>query len=104
VRTFDAGIVFGPEEYSFSLENGAVQLAQWFDDTRRHRYEDSLMVTESGPLVAYILSSIGNIESVLIGRRRQELTAFVEELLATHGAIHITKDSGLFEACRATGP
>lgn len=104
VRMFDSSIVFGPEEYSFSLENGAGQLAQWFDETRRHRYEDSLMVTEPGPLIAYILSSIGNIESVLVGRRRQELTAFVEEVLATNGAIHITKDSGLFEACRATGP
>jgi SAM-dependent methyltransferase len=103
MRGFDPSVAFGAERYSFSLENGAGQLAPWFDEMQLYRYEDSLMVTEAGPLIAYILSSIGSAESVLVGERLDELTTLVEEELATHSAIHITKDSGLFVAHRGIG-
>lgn len=42
---------------SFSLENGAEQLVPWFDEVEIRRFDDSLVVTEVEPLVAYILSS-----------------------------------------------
>jgi ubiquinone/menaquinone biosynthesis C-methylase UbiE len=97
---FDPNVAFGAEGYSFSLENGAGLLAPWFDQIQVHRYEDSLLVTEAGPLLAYVLSSIGNAESLLVGERLEELTDMVEEKLARHGAMHITKESGLFVARR----
>jgi SAM-dependent methyltransferase len=103
MREFDPSVAFGPEGYSFSLENGAGQLAPWFENTQRYRYEDSLMVTEAGPLIAYIISSIGNAGRVFVGERLDELTAMMEEKLTVHGAIHITKDSGLFVARRGMG-
>ncbi len=103
MRGFDPSAAFRPVRYSFSLENGAGQLALWFEEVRLYRYEDALMVTDAAPLLAYVLSSIGDAESVLVGERLDELTAFVEEKLARHGAIHITKDSGLFVAHTRTG-
>jgi SAM-dependent methyltransferase len=98
VRVFDPGIDFGPEEYSFGLENGAAQLEQWFEDVELYRYEDSLVVTEADPLVAYVLSCFCNTDTLLAGGRSGGFAAFVERQLATSGAIHITKDVGLFVA------
>jgi hypothetical protein len=95
-RTFDRGITSASGEYSFGLENGAAQLGEWFEDTRLYRYEDSLVVTEADPLVAYVLSSVGNTGSRLVDGRSGEFAAFVERQLASRGAIHITKDVGLF--------
>jgi SAM-dependent methyltransferase len=87
---------------AFALENGLDQCAQWFSGVTLCRYEDALVVTEAAPLVAYILSSIR--WPTLIGGKTLELTQFVEQELALHGAIHVTKDSGLFAAFRDNAP
>jgi SAM-dependent methyltransferase len=97
-RAFDRGITFASGEYSFGLENGAAQLGEWFEDTRLYRYEDSLVVTEADPLVAYVLSSVGSAGRLLMDGRSAEFAAFVERQLASRGAIRITKDVGLFVA------
>ena len=97
VRRFDPQIVFGiGDEASFTLENGAQQLAPYFSNAVLHRYEDALIVTEAEPLIAYVLS--GRVGASLEGDRVAEFAAFVQCELAQHGTIHITKDSGLFEA------
>ena len=80
---------------SFLLENGLDQLSEWFPSVTLHRYEDDLVITEAKPLVAYVLSSAA--KSVLTGRKL-EFIEFVEQELALHDAIYVTKDSGLFEA------
>jgi len=103
VRGFDSSIAFGLDEYSLSLENGVLQLAEWFEETELRRYEDSLDVTEADPLVAYILSSIGDAQDVLVGERLLELSELIRRELVTHGTIHITKDVGLFEALSGAG-
>jgi ubiquinone/menaquinone biosynthesis C-methylase UbiE len=84
---------------SFVLENGLDQLSEWFSSVTLHRYEDDLVITEARPLVAYVLS--GAAESVLTGKEL-EFVEFVEQELALHGAIYVTKDSGMFEALRET--
>jgi len=81
---------------SFRLENGAEQLAPYFAEVALHRYEDALIVTEAEPLVAFIASE--DPHGRVSGDRRAEFTRFVERELAEHGAMHITKDAGLFEA------
>src|SRR5258706_8894120 len=90
----------GPRDYSFSLqfglENGGDQISQWFNKVTLHRYEDGLVVTEAGPLIAYVLSTSSG--TAIIGDRIPEVTHFLEDELAAHGAIHITKDTGMFEA------
>jgi SAM-dependent methyltransferase len=79
----------------FGLENGREQLARVFAEVTLHRYEDGLLVTEVEPLVAYVLSSR---RSALIEKDPRPLTRLVERKMASEGAIHITKASGLFEA------
>lgn len=83
-------------EYGFTLENGAAQLAPYFAAVTLHRYDDALVVTEAQPLIAAILSM--RLAADFDSRARADLTRRVEHAIATHGAIHITKDGGLFEA------
>jgi hypothetical protein len=85
---------------SFTLENGAQELAQWFSGVTLHRYEDNLIVTEAGPLIAYVMSMV-EAKSVLTDDRLTEFVTYVEEQIVTHGAICIFKDSGMFEAFRS---
>ncbi len=81
----------------FTLEDGQEQLAPWFSRITLRRYEDNLVITESELLVAYILSMM-DIESVFVKDELAKLVEYVEQEIVAHGAIHITKDSGLFEA------
>jgi len=87
-----------PPAESFLLENGREQIAQWFSRITLRRYEDTLVITEAGPLVAYVLSTTA--QSSLVGDRLAEFVQVVKQELALHGAIHVTKDSGIFEALR----
>lgn len=80
---------------AFTLENGAMQLGQHFANIDLRRYEDGLIVTEAEPLAAYICSgAIGD----QIADRRAKLVAFIENEIAKHGAVRITKSSGIFVA------
>jgi ubiquinone/menaquinone biosynthesis C-methylase UbiE len=80
---------------TFRLEGGADELAPFFTHVRLHRYESALVVTEAAPLVAFVASMIG---AKLTDARRIEFTRLVEQRIAADGAIHITKQTGLFEA------
>ena len=81
---------------TFGLENGRAQLAPWFPSIALHRYDDALVVPEAAPLIAYLLSM--RAVSGLDDAERAAIAERVERELAAQGAIHITKDSGLFEA------
>lgn len=81
----------------FTIESGLPQVRRWFSRVTTRRYEDNLVVTETKPLITYILSLV-DAQSIFVGHRLKELVAYVEQEIATHGAIHITKDSGMFEA------
>jgi len=89
-----------PRDNSFSLqfglENGEDQISPWFETVTLYLYEDGLVITEVGPLVAYVLSTSAG--KAAIGDKIPEFTQFLEDELAAHGAIHITKDTGMFEA------
>lgn len=92
VHRFDPSLVLweGRDDTSFLLETGEAQLAPFFPEITLHRYEDSLVVTEAGPLVAYVASKV----SV-----PAEFTSFVEaELERLGGTFRISKHYGLFEA------
>jgi SAM-dependent methyltransferase len=86
----------GPAALSFKLENGGAELSRSFAHVALRQYEDSLVVTEAAPLVAFVLSEDAN--GALLDDRRAEFTRFVEQELKLHGALHITKDSGMFVA------
>jgi hypothetical protein len=87
---------------AFSLENGVELLSRWFSEVELRRYEDELVVTEAGPLVAYVQSMMV-AESVLCGGRVEAFAGFGERELARKGAIRVTKDSGMFAAVRSAG-
>lgn len=102
VNKFDSNAgPFGPrtQPHSFILENGLEQISPWFSRGTVHHYEDALMITETKPLVAYIASGI-TWSGAIGDDRLAEFASFVEQELAQHGAIHVTKASGLFEALR----
>ncbi len=80
---------------TFRLESGAAELAPYFPHVALHRYPSALIVTEAEPLVAFVASMIG---ADLTSVQRAEFTQLVEKRIAADGAIHITKDTGLFEA------
>ena len=80
----------------FKLENGLGQLAPYFANVTMRRFDCDLLVTETAPLVDYILST-----ERIAPERRDELTAFITDALDQHnGALHIHKASGLFIANR----
>jgi ubiquinone/menaquinone biosynthesis C-methylase UbiE len=97
VRQFDPtiGIWLQPGDQIFTIEQAQSELSHFFSRVLLHRYESALIVTEADPLVAYVASMA---DANLTGARRAEFTRVVEERIAADGAIHITKDTGLFEA------
>jgi len=80
----------------FDLEHAGAELAAQFTDVEMRRYDDALRITEAAPLVAYVLST--GIQPNLAGGRAQDFARFIAQELAAHGAIHITKSTGLFLA------
>lgn len=97
VARFDARLSLwgGQTPDSFTLENGADHLRDWFAEVSLTRYEDALIVTEPAPLIDYILS--GTIE--LTAEEQPAFEAFVTaEFQSRGGQFYVTKESGMFEA------
>lgn len=79
----------------FGLENGESILKQYFTSVQRMDYQDSLEITESKPLIDYIMSCHGN-QNEMLGPRLNEFKEYIEELLQKDGKIVVTKQAGLF--------
>ena len=82
----------------FGLENGGGILKKYFSSVSRFDYQDSLEITESKPLIDYIMSCHGN-QNEILGPRLNEFKEYIEELLKNNGKIVVTKQAGLF-VCR----
>lgn len=80
----------------FSLENGRDQLARHFSHVELRPYENALEVTETEPLVAYVLStaSAARMTEEHVARFRR----VAEEEIAARGTVHISIETGLFAA------
>lgn len=85
----------------FGLENGEDILSKYFSNIQRMDYQDSLAITESKPLIDYIMSCHGN-QNEILGPRLNEFKEYIEELLENNGKIVVTKEAGLF-VCRKRG-
>lgn len=81
-------------EIPFNLENGAVELARFFEDVRLLEFEDGLRVTEAEPLVAYVLSMTH--PSRHTPERTTALRDRITGQLAQFGVLEIAKESGMF--------
>lgn len=82
----------------FGLENGESILKKYFYNVQRMDYQDSLEITESKPLIDYIMSCHGN-QNEILGPRLNEFKEYIEVLLKKNGKIVVTKQAGLF-VCR----
>ena len=78
---------------TFTLENGKVQLSQWFPYVTASRYEDGLVITKVDGLTSWAKSWAGTY----FGDKLPVFLKFLEEEFRTQGAIRVTKDAGLFE-------
>lgn len=81
----------------FGLENGENILKNYFSSVHRFDYQDSLEITESKPLIDYIMSCHGN-QNEILGPRLNEFKEYIEELLKNNGKIVISKQAGMFKA------
>jgi len=95
-RVANTGVFSEKLRYAFTLESGYDQLTPYFSQVTLDRFIDALVVTEAEPLIAYILSTRAG--HFLSEERIQTLHTLIEQELAEHGAIHITKSSGIFVA------
>ena len=82
----------------FTLENGLEQLKSVFPKVNLSRYEDSLIVTEVEPIMAYIRSSMRSTE--LSEDELAKVRVNLENGIKEKGRILITKDAGVFEAIK----
>ena len=78
------------------LENGESILSKYFSNIQRMDYRDSLEITESKPLIDYIMSCHGN-QNEILGSRLNEFKEYIEELLKNNGKIVVTKQAGLLK-------
>lgn len=95
-RVTNTGIFGERLRHEFTLESGYDQLAPYFSQVTLDRFIDGLAVTEAEPLIAYILSTRTRLS--LTDERIETLRTMIEQELAEHGAMHITKSSGIFIA------
>ena len=97
VQNFDSRINLSNHSLydSFGLENGEDILSKYFSNIQRMDYQDSLEITESKPLIDYIMSCHGN-QNEILGPRLNEFKEYIEELLKNNGKIVVTKQAGLF--------
>jgi SAM-dependent methyltransferase len=79
-------------DLSFTLESGGEELREQFDDVERHRFDDSLRVTDPEPLVAYLLS-LPDFDGTHAQALEQEFRDRIGD-----DAFEITTDAGLFVA------
>ena len=82
----------------FGLESGEAYMRNAFSDVKLERYPDSLVITEATPLMDYICSM--RVRTRITDEQITALRVHVENEIATHGEIQMTKDSGLFIARR----
>jgi len=98
MKKFDPDTSAFTQEIPFNMENGSEILGRYFPCVARHDYIDSLAITETGDLMAWLQSSMSVTDC------REEDTAglyeYFEKIRVAQGAINIPKEACLF-ACIA---
>jgi SAM-dependent methyltransferase len=79
----------------FGLETGPPLLGQFFSRVEVDRYEDSLAVTETEPLVAYALSVVAE---PVTDEALEGLRSHIDGVIAREGAFRIAKEVGVLVA------
>jgi ubiquinone/menaquinone biosynthesis C-methylase UbiE len=88
-----------PFACAFGLENGEEQLSKSFEEVEMINYIDSLEITETEPIVDYVLS-FGSIKGDIGGDNLVGFKDYLDDVLERDGVIKITKDTGIFIASK----
>ena len=86
-----------PFARAFGLENGAEQLSKSFEEVEMIKYYDSLEVTESEPIINYMLS-FSSIKENNNEINMEGFKDYLDDVLARDGVINVSKDTGIFIA------
>jgi len=81
---------------SFSLENGAEELAPWFSHTETQRLSTPLVFPSAEPLLTFIRASTP--QSRYSADAFRHLQAFIQQEIARNGEIRLNVDMGAFIA------
>jgi DNA-binding transcriptional MerR regulator/phospholipid N-methyltransferase len=79
----------------FGLEDGKLELNNYFSSIDSLIYEDYLLVDKEQPLIDYILSCHGN-QQEFIKEKYDEFYKFMKDKMKKKGKIKITKMAGIF--------
>ena len=82
----------------FGLENGGEILKPYFTNVSCHKYHDGIEISESMPIISYILSCHGNQNSILLDHY-QDFKQYVDRKVEP--GFYITKDAGYFMGQKA---
>lgn len=95
VQKFDEKIVLSAKHLyeRFGKENGGEILEKYFSEVCWEQYEDALLVKDSEPLIAYVLSCHGN-QGQYISENYSEFRSFVKRRVER--GYYVTKDAGVF--------
>lgn len=98
MREFELFLPRRPAHLSFNLDNGTEFLAAQFEHVTLHRYDNTLVVTEAEPLIAYMVSMTPQSAIELQERIHRDVAPVVQRYLEDHGEVRLTASAGLFEA------
>jgi len=93
-------LALGSIESSFSLNNGKKQLDKYFNYVDMKKYVNTLEITESEPVVNYILScnDLKPNLTVLEPDKKGDFKEFLDKILLSKSKINVTITSGMFIA------
>ena len=97
VKKYDSRIELEKTKFSsrFGLETGKSQLEKCFQNVELYNYEDSLIVDDAKPIIAYLYSTHGNLQEI-IKDKEADFERFIENEIINNKTIFISKYSGLF--------
>ncbi|NFG22889.1 methyltransferase domain-containing protein [Clostridium botulinum] len=83
----------------FDLENGEKMLKKYFNNIESETLEGKIILDKAEPVVSYKASTIqGN--SILVGKKREEFTKYLEKYIEENKNIEITTKAGIFKASK----
>lgn len=95
VQNYNSNIVLSSTKLyeRFGLNNGKKILQPYFQKIVCHKYQDAIELSDSMPIISYILSCHGNQNSILLDHY-QDFKQYVDN--EVKNGFHITKDAGFF--------
>ena len=79
----------------FCIEKAEEQLNKHFSSIKLFMHQDSLIITESQPLIDYIMSG-SKAKETLVGDKYKEFSKYINECVFETGVFNVQKKAGVF--------